>query len=218
MKKTRIGVLVSGGGTNLQALIDAQHRGELGSGEIVAVISSKPGAYALERAKKAGIDGYVLDRKSYEDNRAMTVALVEKLQELKIDLVVLAGCMVIFTEELVRAYPNAIMNVHPALIPAFCGKGFYGLHVHEQALAYGVKLSGATVHFVNEECDGGPIIAQQAVKVMRDDTPETLQRRIMEQAEWKVLPKAVSLFCQGRLKVEGRVVVVKDKEQSNECI
>lgn len=218
MKKTRIGVLVSGGGTNLQALIDAQHRGELGGGEIVAVISSKPGVYALERAKNAGIEGYVLDRKSFEDNRAMTIALVEKLQELKIDLVVLAGCMVIFTEELVRAYPNAIMNVHPALIPAFCGPGYYGLHVHERALAYGVKLSGATVHFVNEECDGGPIIAQQAVEVMRDDTPETLQRRIMEQAEWKVLPKAVSLFCQGRLKVEGRVVVVKDKEQSYECI
>ena len=211
MKTTRIAALVSGGGTNLQALIDAQLRGELGGGEIVAVISSKPGAYALERGSKAGIPGYVLDRKTFPDNRSMTVALVEKLKELNIDLVVLAGCMVIFTNELVEAYPNAVINVHPALIPSFCGPGFYGLHVHEKALACGVKLSGATVHFVNEECDGGPIIAQKAVEVMCDDTPETLQRRIMEQAEWKILPEAVSLFCQGRLRVNGRTVIV-DKE------
>jgi len=206
--KTRIAVLVSGGGTNLQALIDAQQRGELGGGEIVAVISTKEGAYALERAAKAGIPGYVVPRKAYASNQAMTVAMVEKLKELDIQLVVLAGCMVIFTSELVETYPNAIMNVHPALIPSFCGKGFYGLHVHEAALAYGVKLSGATVHFVSEECDGGPIIAQKAVAVMEDDTPETLQRRIMEEAEWKVLPEAVSLFCQGRLTVEGRKVVI----------
>lgn len=210
MKKTNIAVLVSGGGTNLQALIDARDAGELGGGTLAAVISSKPGAYALERAKKAGIAGYVLDRKSYADNRAMTVALVEKLQQLEIDLVVLAGCMVIFTEELVQAYPNAIINVHPALIPSFCGEGFYGLRVHEQALSYGVKLSGATVHFVNEQCDGGPIIAQQAVAVYPNDTPEQLQKRIMEQAEWKLLPRAVSLFCQGRLQVEGRTVIIKD--------
>lgn len=210
MKKTNIAVLVSGGGTNLQALIDARDAGELGGGTLAAVISSKPGAYALERAKKAGIAGYVLDRKSYADNRAMTVALVEKLQQLGIDLVVLAGCMVIFTEELVQAYPNAIINVHPALIPSFCGEGFYGLRVHEQALSYGVKLSGATVHFVNEQCDGGPIIAQQAVAVYPNDTPEQLQKRIMEQAEWKLLPRAVSLFCQGRLQVEGRTVIIKD--------
>ncbi len=206
---TRIAVLVSGGGTNLQALIDAQARGELGGGEIAAVISSKAGAYALERAKNAGISGYVLPRKEFGSNRAMTVALVEKLKELNIDLVVLAGCMVIFTRELVDAFPNAIMNVHPALIPSFCGKGFYGLRVHEAALAYGVKLSGATVHFVSEECDGGPIIAQKAVAVREDDTPETLQRRIMEEAEWKLLPEAVALFCQGRLTVEGRTVVIK---------
>ena len=139
----KIAVLVSGGGTNLQALIDAQQRSELGGGEITAVISSKEGVYALERARKAGIPGYVLPRKSFDSNRAMTLALVEKLKALDIDLVVLAGCMVIFTEELVQAYPNAIMNVHPALIPSFCGQGFYGLHVHEAALAYGVKLSGA---------------------------------------------------------------------------
>ena len=141
----KIAVLVSGGGTNLQALVDAQQRGELGGGEITAVISSKAGAYALERARKAGIPGYVLPRKSFDSNRAMTLALVEKLKALDIDLVVLEGCMVIFTEELVQAYPNAIMNVHPALIPSFCGQGFYGLHVHEAALAYGGKRSGATV-------------------------------------------------------------------------
>ena len=179
----KIAVCVSGGGTNLQALIDAQQRGELGGGEIVAVISSKEGAYALERASKAGISGYVLPRKSFDSNRAMTVALVDMLKDLHIDLVVLAGCMIIFTEELVNAYPNAIMNVHPALIPSFCGPGYYGLRVHEEALKYGVKLSGATVHFVSEECDGGPIIAQKSVDVRWNDTPETLQRRIMEEAE-----------------------------------
>ena len=206
----RIAVLVSGGGTNLQALIDAQQRGELGGGEIAAVISSKAGAYALERAAKAGIPGYVLPRKEFDSNQAMTVALVDMLKDMDIDLVVLAGCMIIFTQELVDAYPNAIMNVHPALIPSFCGQGFYGLHVHEQALKYGVKLSGATVHFVSEECDGGPIIAQKAVAIREDDTPETLQKRIMEEAEWKLLPEAVSLFCQGRISVEGRIVRIKE--------
>ena len=209
MANKRIAVLVSGGGTNLQALIDAQSRGELGGGEIVAVISSKAGAYALERAKNAGIAGYVLPRKSFDSNRDMTVALVEKLKELDIDLVVLAGCMIIFTQELVDAFPNAIMNVHPALIPSFCGQGYYGLHVHEEALRYGVKLSGATVHFVSAECDGGPIIAQKAVEVRYDDTAETLQRRIMEEAEWKLLPMAVSLFCQDKITVHGRTVIIK---------
>lgn len=207
----KIAVLVSGGGTNLQALIDAQQRSELGGGEITAVISSKEGAYALKRARKAGIPGYVLPRKDFDSNRAMTLALVEKLRALDIDLVVLAGCMVIFTEELVQAYPNAIMNVHPALIPSFCGQGFYGLHVHEAALAYGVKLSGATVHFVSAECDGGPIIVQKAVPVLPGDTPETLQKRIMEQAEWKLLPEAVRLFCEGRLHVEGRTVIIEQE-------
>ena len=203
---TRIAVLVSGGGTNLQALIDAQGRGEIVGGEIAAVISSSPGAFALERAAKAGIPGYVVARKEYHSNQAMTVALVEKLKELEIDLVVLAGFMVIVTEEMVQAYPNAILNVHPALIPSFAGPGCYGLHVHEKALEYGVKLSGATVHFVSEECDGGPIVLQKAVEVLPDDTPEVLQRRIMEQAEWKLLPQAVSLFCQDKLVVEGRTV------------
>ena len=208
--KTKIAVLVSGGGTNLQALIDAQNRGEIVGGEIAAVISSAPGAYALERAAKAGIPGYVVARKEFPSNQAMTLALVDKLKELNIDLVVLAGFMVILTEEMVRAYPNAIINVHPALIPSFAGPGCYGLHVHEKALEYGVKLSGATVHFVSEECDGGPIISQKAVEVLPDDTPEVLQRRIMEQAEWKLLPQAVSLFCQDRLKVEGRTVRILD--------
>lgn len=205
----RIAVLVSGGGTNLQALMDAQSRGELAGGEIVAVISSKEGAYALQRAANAGIRGYVLPRKSFDSNRAMTVALVEMLQNLQIDLVVLAGCMIIFTEELVTAFPNAVINVHPALIPSFCGEGYYGLRVHEQALRYGVKLSGATVHFVSAECDGGPIISQKAVKVLENDTPETLQKRIMEEAEWKLLPEAVALFCQDRLSVSGRIVSIK---------
>ena len=209
MSKKRIAVLVSGGGTNLQALIDAQNRGELGGGEIVAVISSKAGAYALERAKNAGIDGFVLPRKEFDSNRSMTVALVQLLKEIQIDLVVLAGCMIIFTQELVDAFPNAIMNVHPALIPSFCGEGFYGLHVHEKALAYGVKLSGATVHFVSAECDGGPIIAQKAVEVLPGDTPELLQKRIMEQAEWKLLPEAVRLFCEDRITVEGRTVIIR---------
>ena len=206
-----IAVLVSGGGTNLQALIDAQGGGEIVNGSITAVISSSPEAYALERAKQAGIPGYVLARQDYPSNRAMTVALVDKLRELDIQLVVLAGFMTILTEEMVQAFPNAILNIHPALIPSFAGPGCYGLHVHEKALAYGVKLSGATVHFVSPECDGGPIVLQKAVEVLPDDTPEVLQRRIMEQCEWKLLPLAVSLFCQDRLSVEGLTVRILEK-------
>ena len=206
----RIAVLVSGGGTNLQALIDAQGRGELVNGELAAVLSSSPDAYALERAKRAGIPGYVLPR---GDARAVTAALVERLRALDIDLVVMAGFMTIVTEELFQAYPNAVLNIHPSLIPSFCGVGCYGLHVHEKALAYGVKVSGATVHFVTEECDAGPIVLQKAVEVLPDDTPETLQRRIMEQCEWKLLPRAVSLFCQDRLKVEGRKVTVLENAE-----
>ena len=208
----RIAVLVSGGGTNLQALIDAQARGEIVNGEIVLVISSTPSAYALERADKAGIPSCVVARKEYPSNQAMTVALVDKLKEARIDLVVLAGFMVILTGEMVQAYPNAILNVHPALIPSFAGPGCYGLHVHEKALEYGVKLTGATVHFVSEECDGGPIVSQKAVEVLPDDTPEVLQRRVMEQCEWQLLPQAVSLFCQDRLKVEGRTVRILNAE------
>ena len=203
-----IAVLVSGGGTNLQALIDAEKRGEIRTGHITAVISSNPDAYALTRAEQAGIPGITIARKDFGSARDMTVALVEALKELDIGLVIMAGFMVIITGELVSAYPNAILNIHPSLIPSFCGKGCYGLHVHEKALEYGVKVSGATVHFVSEECDGGPIVLQKAVAVQDDDTPEALQRRIMEQAEWVILPEAASLFCQGRLKVEGRKVSI----------
>lgn len=210
----RIAVLVSGGGTNLQALIDAQSRGELKNGRIAAVLSSRPDAYALERAARAGIPGYVVARKDFASNREMTVALVDKLRELDIGLVVLAGFLHILTEEMVAAFPNAILNVHPALIPSFCGAGYYGLHVHEAALAYGVKLTGATVHFVNEEPDGGPIVLQKAVEIQEGDTPEVLQRRVMEQAEWRILPRAVSLFCEGRLSVEGRLVHIKQDKES----
>lgn len=206
----RIAVLVSGGGTNLQALIDAKARGEIPNGEFAAVISSSPDAFALKRAEQAGITGYVVDRRAYSSNREMTVSLVKMLRELQVDLVVLAGFMYILTEELIDAYPNAIINVHPALIPSFCGEGCYGLHVHEKALAYGVKVSGATVHFVSAECDGGPIILQKAVAIEQGDTPEQLQRRIMEQAEWKILPRAVSLFCDERLRVDGRIVTILD--------
>jgi phosphoribosylglycinamide formyltransferase-1 len=207
--KTRIAVLVSGGGTNLQALIDAQARGELGGGEIALVLASKPGVYALERAANAGIPGVVLARKDYSDAEAYTEALVSKLTEEKIDLVVLAGFMIIIGEGMYKAFPNRIINVHPALIPSFCGQGFYGLHVHEAALAKGVKVSGATVHFVTPECDAGPIILQKAVDVREDDTPETLQKRIMQEAEWNILPLAVSLFCQGKLKVENDRVYIQ---------
>lgn len=204
--RKRIAVLVSGGGTNLQALLDAQSRGEITGGEIAAVISSNSEAYALERARKAGVPGYVLAPKECSSAAALTHALVELLRELDIQLVVMAGFMTIVTGELFQAYQNAVINVHPSLIPSFCGKGCYGLHVHEKALAYGVKVSGATIHFVTEECDAGPIILQKAVEVLPDDTPEVLQRRIMETCEWKLLPQAVSLFCQNRLQVDGRTV------------
>ena len=200
--KKRIAVLVSGGGTNLQALIDAEGRGELGSGRISLVIASKPGVFALERAAKAGIEGRVLARRDYESIADYSRALTDALVEAEIDLVVLAGFLTIIDEQVYRAFPNRIINVHPALIPSFSGKGFYGLHVHEAALEKGVKISGATVHIVTPECDAGPIILQKAVEVREDDTPETLQKRIMEEAEWKILPEAVRLFCEGRITVK----------------
>ncbi|MCD7858459.1 MAG: phosphoribosylglycinamide formyltransferase [Clostridiales bacterium] len=206
----KIAVLVSGGGTNLQALIDAEAAGMFPNGKLTAVVSSSPTAYALERAKKAGIPTYVVNRKEYASNQEMTAALALQLKDLGIGLIVLAGFMYVLTPELVDAYPNAIINIHPALIPSFCGEGCYGLHVHEKALAYGVKVSGATVHFVSAVCDGGPIILQKAVDVLPEDTPETLQRRIMEECEWKLLPKAVQLFCDGKLSVEGRIVRIAD--------
>ena len=197
-----IAVLVSGGGTNLQALIDAQAAGQIQNGAISLVISSRTDAFALERAKKAGIPTRVLLRKGFAEQADYDAALLALLKEFQIQLVVLAGFMTIISEKVIRQYENQIINVHPALIPSFCGPGFYGLHVHEAALEKGVKVSGATVHFVNEVCDGGPIILQKAVEVLPDDTPETLQRRIMEQAEWKLLPRAVELFCAGKIVVE----------------
>ena len=209
MKKTRIGVLVSGGGTNLQALIDAQKRGELAGGEISLVLASKDGVYALERARNNGIATKVLARKDFESIKDYSRALADALIEQKIDLVVLAGFLTIIDEQVYEAFPNRIINVHPALIPSFCGKGYYGLHVHEAALEKGVKVSGATVHIVTPECDAGPIILQKAVEVMQDDTPETLQKRIMEEAEWKILPMAVRLFCEDRLEVKNNKVYIK---------
>lgn len=201
-------VLVSGGGTNLQAILDAQNRGEIKGGRVSCVISSKEGAFALERAAKAGVKTRVIPRKEYADVALYTKAVTDALLEEKADLVVYAGFMTILDEQIVRAFPYKMMNVHPALIPSFCGKGFYGLHVHEAVLQSGVKLTGATVHFVTEVCDGGPIILQKAVAVENGDTPETLQRRVMEQAEWEILPKAVSLFCEDRIRVEnGRAFV-----------
>ena len=197
-----IAVLVSGGGTNLQALIDAEKAGKIENGKISVVVASKPGVYALERAKNAGLEGVVLARSDYENVDAYSEALENLLKEKHTDLIVLAGFMTIISETVIRQYENQIINVHPALIPSFCGPGFYGLHVHEAALEKGVKVSGATVHFVNEVCDGGPIILQKAVEVLPDDTPETLQRRIMEQAEWKLLPRAVERFCAGKIVVE----------------
>ena len=208
-KMTKIAVLVSGGGTNLQALIDAEKRGELGNGKITLVLASKPGVYALERAANNGIDSKVLARKEYDSIAAYSKALVDALVDAEADLVVLAGFLTIIDEQVYEAFPNRILNVHPALIPSFCGKGFYGLYVHEAALAKGVKVSGATVHIVTPECDAGPIVLQKAVEVKEGDTPEILQKRIMEEAEWKILPKAVRLFCEGKITVENNIVHIK---------
>lgn len=191
--KTRIAVFVSGGGTNLQALIDAQKSGKISSGEITLVVSSKPDVYALERAKNAGIASAVANRKQLGGQAAFEERLLSLLEEDKTELIVLAGFLSILSEDFVKRYPNRIINVHPSLIPSFCGDGFYGLYVHEAALARGVKVTGATVHFVNEITDGGEIILQKAVKIRKGDTPEVLQRRVMEQAEWKILPAAVEL-------------------------
>lgn len=206
-----IGVLVSGGGTNLQKLIDAQNAGQIQNGVLRVVIASRPDAFALERARKAGIEAVVLCRKDYPDVGTYSQALIDALRERNVELVVLAGFLTITGENFVRAFPNRILNVHPALLPAFGGKGYYGLHVHEAVLQRGVKVTGATVHFVNEVCDGGPIVLQKAVEVKEGDTPETLQRRVMEEAEWILLPKAVSLFCEGKLTVENGVVHCKEE-------
>ena len=207
-----IAVLVSGGGTNLQALIDAQQAGKIENGRIALVVSSNPNAYALERAAKADIPAAVLRRKDFDDANRYADALDALLREKAIGLVVLAGFMTVLPDSFCRAWENRIINVHPSLIPSFCGEGFYGLHVHEAALAKGVKVTGATVHFVSEVVDGGAIIAQKAVEVEEGDTPEVLQRRVMEQAEWILLPQAVSDFCAGRLTVRGAWVARKEKE------
>ncbi len=207
MKK--IVVLVSGGGTNLQALIDAQKQGGIKNGKITCVIASKPGVYALTRAEKAGIKTRVIERKQYPDSKAFSVDLLAALREEEADLVVYAGFMTIVDRMVSDAFPYRMMNVHPALIPSFCGKGFYGLHVHEAVLKSGVKVTGATVHFVNEVCDGGAIILQKAVDVQNGDTPESLQKRVMEEAEWKILPKAVSLFCEDKIKIQNGIAIVE---------
>lgn len=203
-------VLVSGGGTNLQALINAQKAGELGEGKITCVISSNPDAYALERAKNNGIKALVLPRKEFADSASYSVAMRDLLLSEKADLVVYAGFMTILDESVCDAFEYKMINVHPALIPSFCGKGYYGLRVHSEALKKGVKVSGATVHFVTAECDAGPIILQKAVEVLENDTPETLQRRIMEEAEWKILPRAVRLFCDGKITVSDSRTYIKE--------
>ena len=209
MGEVRIAVLVSGGGTNLQALIDAEREGRLGGGKISLVLSSKPDAYALVRAKAHGIDTLVLPRREYESISDYSRALADALVASGVELVVLAGFLTIFDEQVYERFQNRILNVHPSLIPSFCGKGYYGLRVHEAALKAGVKVSGATVHIVTPECDGGPIVLQKAVEVKYGDTPETLQKRIMTEAEWIILPEAVRLFCEGRIAVENNIAYIK---------
>ena len=195
----KIAVLVSGGGTNLQALLDSEARGENPNGKITLVVASKPGVYALERAAKAGVEHCVVRRKDYASSEAFDAALLDVLQSHDIGLVVLAGFLSVLGPSVVQAYPRRILNVHPALIPAFCGPGMYGLRPHQAALARGCKVTGATVHFVNEECDGGPILLQKAVDILPGDTHETLQKRVMVEAEWKLLPRAVAMVCSGEI-------------------
>ena len=208
MSGKRIAVLVSGGGTNLQALIDAQKAGMFGESRITLVLASKPGVYALERAAQNGIEGRVLARKDFDDIASYSRVLADTLTAENIDLVVLAGFLTIIDEQVYKAFPNRIINVHPALIPSFCGKGYYGLRVHEAALEKGVRVSGATVHIVTPECDAGPIILQKAVEVKQGDTPEILQKRIMVEAEWEILPEAVRLFCLDKITVKDNKVYI----------
>lgn len=204
-----IAVFVSGGGTNLQALIDAQSRGELQNGKITFVLASNSGAYALKRAEKAGIESAVVSRKEYDSKEAYDIAVLKELENRNIDLIVLAGFLSILGSELVEKYRNKIINIHPSLIPLFCGDGFYGLKVHEAVLTSGMKVTGATAHFVNEITDGGAIILQKAVPIEQGDTPEILQYRVMRLAEWEILPKAVSLFCMGKIKIEGNKTIIE---------
>ncbi len=206
----RIAVLVSGGGTNLQAIMDSIDKGIITNTEIVTVISNNAGAYALERAKNYGVEGLLLSPKDFASREEFNEKLLETLVERKIDLVVLAGYLVVVPPCVIKEFENRIINIHPSLIPSFCGTGCYGLHVHEKALARGVKVSGATVHFVDEGTDTGPIILQKPVMVEQGDTPEVLQRRIMEQAEWIILPKAIDLIANGKVSVEGRTVLIRE--------
>lgn len=199
-----VGVMVSGGGTNLQAVIDAIESGAITNAKIRAVISNNPGAYALERAKKHGIEAVCVSPKSFKSREEFHGALLEKVDSYELDLIVLAGFLVTIPGEMIRKYQNRIINIHPSLIPSFCGVGYYGLKVHEAALRRGVKLTGATVHFVDEGVDSGPIILQKAVEVLPGDTPEVLQRRVMEEAEWKILPKAIDMIANGELEPEFR--------------
>lgn len=205
----KIAVLVSGGGTNLQAILDAQDNGIIKSGEVVAVISNKADAYALKRAKNHNVAAYAIERKDFNDNNAFIDSLLDQLDKIQPDLIVLAGFMCILPDKFIKSYENRIINVHPSLIPSFCGDGHYGIHVHEKALEYGVKVSGATVHFVNEITDGGAIILQKAVDVLDNDTPESLQKRVMEQAEWIIMPQAIELFCSGRIEIIDRITKIK---------
>ena len=202
-------VLVSGGGTNLQAIIDANISGAIKNCELAAVVSSSPVAYAIRRAQNAGIPVYIVERAAFPNRADFTKAMLDKLQGLEIGLVVYAGFTYILDPPAINAYKNSMINIHPSLIPSFCGPGFYGIRVHEAVLAHGVKLTGATAHFVTEVTDDGPIILQKAVPVLESDTPLTLQRRVMEEAEWKILPEAISLFCEGRLEIEGRIVRIR---------
>ena len=195
----KIAVLVSGGGTNLQAILESERRGENPNGKVTLVVASKPGVYALERAASFGVPTAVVSRKDYATSEEFDAALLSVLQENGIELVVLAVFLSVLGPSVIAAYPNRILNVHPSLIPSFCGPGFYGLRVHEAALARGVKVTGATVHFVNEVCDGGPILLQKAVEVQPGDTPETLQKRVMVEAEWQLLPKAIAMVCNGEV-------------------
>jgi len=204
-----IGVMVSGGGTNLQAILDRIEDGTLSGCSVVTVVSSREGAYALERAKKHGISSTVISRKNFNSIDEYDQALIRHMRSHNVDLVVLAGFLSLLGEKFVQEYKNSIINVHPSLIPSFCGKGYYGIIPHQKALEYGVKVTGATVHFVEPEYDSGPIIFQKAIEVLPDDTPETLQKRVMEQCEWKLLPEAIRLYSQGRLSVEGRKVIIK---------
>lgn len=206
----RIGVLVSGGGTNLQAIIDALKAGIITNASIEIVISNNPNAYALERAKNNGINAECISPKDFESREEFNDALINRLDECNLDLIVLAGCMVVLPTKLIEKYRNKIINIHPALIPAFCGKGFYGLHVHEEVLKRGVKLTGATVHFVDEGTDTGPIILQKAVEVKNDDTPEILQRRVMEEAEWKIMPEAINLIANGKVSIKDNKVIISE--------